>query len=95
MTPISPRIKLDRKAIIKAALGGRKLNAAQTKAIDQIVYSYSSLISASLTLPPDKKDVEVFTESIRAGILNILLILENYVQPRQSKNGSKEITGES
>jgi len=81
------------KEIIQTALGDRDLSKKQLKAIEQIVTGYSQLIVSSLSLSPDSEDVNVIMENIRSGILSTLLIMETYVQPKQSLRSNTTITG--
>ena len=85
---------LNRKNLIKA-LGDRDLNKKQLEAIESIVNGHAQLIDSSLSLPPEPNDMAVMTETIRSSILNTLLILENYVQPRQSSGIDQGITGKT
>ena len=86
---------LNKEEIIKTALGDRDLDKKQLKAIEQIVNGYSHLIISSLSLPPEQSDVTVIMENIRSSILNTLLILETYVQPKQSTEISTGPAGRS
>jgi len=84
---------LNKEEIIKVALGDRDLNKKQLKAIEQIVNGYSHLVASSLSLPPEKSDLNVIMENIRSSILSTLLILETYVQPKQNKEAARTTTG--